>query len=378
MLRSINNYLKERLIDKVKKGGEIVFWMGHQDRRDHNPSPITILNANGRRVSKTASTIRHLNQPRKDIIMQTDFEAYWGIDISKDWLDIAIGDRVYHVEQREAAINEVIKQHLTGHTLAVLESTGGYEYLAARCLSEAGVRVHIAHPLKVKAFGRAKGQLAKTDKIDAQLLKAYASFLEVSELKAPPSVEQWELQALGSRLNQLKAIRHQERCRQGLATGVMVKASIQQLLSVLEAQIQEVQASILSLIQRQPKLQERFTRLQSMPGVGPVLAMTLITDLPELGQANQKEIAALVGVAPITSQSGHQRGRASIKYGRFEVRKALYMGALSASRHQPRFKALYERLRAAGKPAKVALVAVMRKMIVSLNAMEQTEMSFLT
>ena len=133
---------------------------------------------------------------------------------------------------------------------------------------------------------------------------------------------------------------------------------------------------IMSLINSDDQLKEKFNILRSMKGVGPVLAMTLLTDLPELGGADKKEIAALIGVAPITHQSGKYTGKASIKYGRFDARRVLYMGALSASRHNHKFKVFYEKLIAAGKPHKVALVAVMRKMIVILNVMVQSKKHF--
>ena len=310
--------------------------------------------------------------------MNNAFETYWGIDVSKEWLDIAIEGSVSRIGQTKAAVKNFIKKNKadTEKILAVLESTGGYEQLVACCLSEAGIVVHIAHPNKVKAFTRAKGRLAKTDKIDAQLLKEYGSFINLSEIRELPSEMQTKLQSLGSRLGQLKAMHHQESCRLGIAFNGLIKKSINGMLRIIKKEIKEVQESILALINADTELKEKFNLLRSMKGVGPALAMILITDLPELGEANKKEIAVLVGVAPITNQSGQKTGKAITKYGRSSVRKTLYMAALTASRHNVKLAHFYEKLREKGKQPKVALVAVMRKMIVILNAMAQAKKHF--
>lgn len=309
--------------------------------------------------------------------MQKDFKNYWGIDVSKNWLDIAIDQKVYRIDQTETKINEFIKKQTTLSTLAVLESTGGYEYMAARLLSESGIRIHIAHPTKVKAFARAKGRLAKTDKIDAKLLQDYGHFIEADEIRDLPSKKAQELRSWGARLEQLKEMHHQESCRLGIASNEFVKKSIKMLLKAFAKSMIQAEKAIMGYIESDGILKEKYTLLRSMKGVGPVLAMTLIASLPELGEANKKEIAALVGVAPITNESGQKRGKAMTKYGRHGVRKILYMGALSACRYNAKFKCFYEKLIAAGKPKKVAIVAVMRKMIVVLNAMIASKSHFL-
>lgn len=310
--------------------------------------------------------------------MNKAFETYWGIDISKEWIDVDTGSQVIRITQTEPAIKKFINEYSVRNQkiLAVLESTGGYEQLAVRCLSNEGIVVHVAHPNKVKSFAKAKGRLAKSDKIDAKVLREYGSFIQEDEIKVLPTALQNELALLGARLEQLKEMHHQESCRLGIASEDIVKKSIKGVLGLLKKQMEIVQNTILGLINSNAELKEKYKILRSMKGVGPILAMKLITDLPELGEANKKEIAALVGVAPVTNESGQKIGKAMIKYGRFGVRKILYMGALVASRHNPKFQAFYEKLIAAGKAPKVALVAVMRKMIVILNAMIQSRKHF--
>lgn len=310
--------------------------------------------------------------------MNSAFEGYWGIDVSKNWLDIAVDNKVIRLDQTIEAIKEFIKNHALENKkiLAVLESTGGYEQLAATCLNESNITVHIAHPNKVKAYARAKGCLAKTDKIDAMLLKDYGSFINIEEIRDLPNKKQYKLQLLGSRLAQLKELHHQESCRKGIASEAVVKESIKTMLELLKKEIESLQKNILIIIKGDMELKNTYELLCSMKGVGPTLAMILITDLPELGHANKKEIAALVGVAPITNQSGLRAGKAMTRYGRSSVRKVLYMGALTACRYNAKLKLFYEKLRATGKPAKVAIVAVMRKMIVILNSMIASKTAF--
>jgi transposase len=309
--------------------------------------------------------------------VSTLFEEYWGIDVSKNWLDIAIDEKVFRIDQDVKSIEKFIKSHSKAKILAVLESTGGYEKLFARMLIKNGMTVHVAHPNKVNAFAKAKGRLAKTDKIDSRVLKEYGKFLSSQEIRDYPSEKQEELELLGARLEQLKYLHHQEVCRQGIATNAHIKKSIKSVITILEKQLRQVEEAVLEIINGDIKLKEKYNLLQSMKGVGKGIALTLMTSLPELGEANKKEIAALVGVAPITKQSGQKIGKSSIRYGRQNVRKALYMGALTACRYSPKFKNFYEKLVASGKPKKVAIVAVIRKMIVTLNAMVQSKTYFL-
>lgn len=310
--------------------------------------------------------------------MNTTYNHYWGIDVSKNWLDIAIANKVTRVEQNEKSIKAFVKANKvsTDNALVVVESTGGYEKLAIHCLSELGLRIHVAHPNRVCAYAKAKGRLAKTDQIDAILLSHYGTFIDASDIRSQPSKQQEELHHLGARLEQLKQMHHQESCRLGLVTTKAVKKSQEAVLRLIKKQINEIEQLILGIIKADPELIEKYDLLSSMKGVGQTLALALLIDLPELGCANKKEIAALVGVAPITYQSGQKERKAMTKQGRSGVRKILYMGALSACRYNPKLKVFYHRLLEAGKPKKVAIVAVMRKMLVILNALLQSKTCF--
>lgn len=228
--------------------------------------------------------------------------------------------------------------------------------MAAHCLNEAGVTVHIAHPNKVRAFAKAKGQLAKTDKLDALPLSAYGQFIEPDEIRPLRPRRVLKLSALNSRLAQLKHFHHQEACRLGAAQDASVKHSHQGMLRVIEEQLVQIEGEMQTLIKSEPELDKIYEHLQTMPGVGPTLALTLIATLPELGSATKKEIAALAGVAPITKDSGKQRGRAAMtQNGRAGLRRIFYMGALSAIRHDKKMQAFYNRLTSSGKAKKVGI-----------------------
>ncbi len=300
------------------------------------------------------------------------YSHFYGIDVSKEWIDVATEKEAFRVKQTEKAIKKFVAKYFKGadrSTLCVLENTGGYEYLVSQQLAQAGITVHIAHPSKVVAFARAKGRLAKTDKIDARILKEYGKFIQPHELRLPPTQKQVELQELSSRLAQLKAVYHQESCRLSEVKTLVVKQGIKQMIKGIKQLIETIEQAIFDIIKNDTVMSKKITLLQSMPGVGKVLSTVLITELPELDALNKKQVAALVGVAPLTKQSGKWAGISSTRYGRPAVRKILYMGALVATRHNDRMRQFYDRLVTAGKPKKVALVAVMRKMIVTLNAM---------
>lgn len=306
------------------------------------------------------------------------FENYWGVDISKNWLDIATNNQVVRVDQTKKSIEDFLarRQGVEHNTLVVLESTGGYEQLAVECFSEKGFVVHVANPTKVKSFARAKGKLAKTDAIDAKLLGEYGRFIDVAEIRNLPSKTTRKLRSFGSRLEELKEMHHQESCRLGITSEPSTKKSINSILKILKKEIASIEAQALEVINSSVELKEKYALLRTMKGVGPVLSLTLICGLPELGLANKKEIAALVGVAPITNQSGQKTGKAMTKFGRHHVRKILYMGALVACRYNEKLKHFYRKLIEAGKPKKVAIVAVMRKMLVILNAMIMSKKAF--
>lgn len=310
--------------------------------------------------------------------MEQTLKQVWGIDVSKSWLDISINKKVTRIDQVEKSIKSFIKAH-TGSSkpdLVVLESTGGYEKLAMNCLRKAGILVHIAHPNRVRDYAKAKGCLAKTDKLDANVLEEYGHFVDPKCIRELPGDVEQELNALNSRLVQLKEMRHQECCRLGVVRDKQIKKSHQSMIKILDRKIEAIEGYLRKIIASERALSEKYKLLRSMKGVGDVLATTLIAELPELGKLTKKEVAALVRVAPLTRQSGKKTGKARTQYGRHAVRKVLYMAALVAAHHNPKMKVFYKRLLDNGKLKKVALVAVMRKMIVTLNAMVKTETAF--
>ena len=314
--------------------------------------------------------------------MEIKYEVVWGIDVSKDWIDISIDRKVTRVKQTTKEINAFIKDQAEKdkQALAVLESTGGYERLAVSCLVQSGFMVHVAHPNKVRDYAKARGYVAKTDKLDAMIIEGYGRFIDPADLHTLMSEKELKLSDFSARLTQLKVLHHQEACRLGMVLdkkiNKKIKRSHEMLMKVIERQKEEIEAVLLELITSDEALNQKYKLLKSMKGVGPVLAMTLIADLPELGKLNKKEIAALVGVAPMTKESGKFRGKAMTQHGRESVRRVLYMAALVATQHNERFKIFYQKLLAKGKLKKVALVAVMRKMIVTLNAMVQKNTPF--
>lgn len=305
--------------------------------------------------------------------MRNTFTHIWGIDVSKEWLDISIDGQVHRIEQTKQAIRKFVKQHkqATSKTLAVMENTGGYEHLCAYALDDAGLTVHVAHPNKVRHFARAKSYLAKTDKQDARVLQAYGEFMGPSDIRPLPNQLMRKLKELSSYLADLTHLHHQESCRLGLVKSKLVIKSHHNILKAVTKESDKIKQAMIELIKAEPELFNRYRLVQTMTGVGPKVALTLVAELPELGHANKKEIAALVGVAPINNESGKQYGQAKIRYGRQHVRKMLYMGTLSASHNKTdlRFSEFYNRLINKGKPKKVALIAVARKMLVILNAM---------
>ena len=299
------------------------------------------------------------------------FKTYIGIDVSKDWVDIHLNTKVHKVLQSNT--KRFIETHEAEFhgALCVMESTGGHEINLARHLADQGIAVHIAHPNQVVAFMKAKSRLAKTDAIDARLLSQFGAFLTPEQIRPPLSKKQYQLQHLGSRLSQLKGLLHEERCRQNHPnmTDPFLKETLNEVIEIIEEKIKDVQNTMLSLVRSDDGLKEKFGILQSMPGIGELSALNLLADLPEIGKLSKGAIASLVGVAPITQQSGKKQGQSHIRYGRGDLRKVLYMGALVACSRNPLMKAFYERLCAKGKPKKVGIIAVLRKMLITLNAM---------
>ncbi|MDQ6732501.1 MAG: IS110 family transposase [Nitrospirota bacterium] len=293
-----------------------------------------------------------------------------GIDVSKARLDLAVrpAGTISSASHDEAGLATVVEQlRQLQPTLVVLEAPGGLEVVLSGALAAAGVRVAVVNPRQVRDFAKATGRLAKTDALDAQVLAQFAEAVRPAVQPLPEASTQ-ELAALIARLRQLVEMLTAEKNRRGSAPR-RIQAEIRTHITWLERQVAHLDMDLMTAIRSSPMWREKDELLQSMPGVGPVLATTLLASLPELGTLDRRQIAALVGVAPLNRDSGRWRGKRTVWGGRTAVRAVLYMGALVAARHNPVLKAFYQRLRHAGKAPKVALTACMRKVLTMLNAM---------
>lgn len=299
---------------------------------------------------------------------------YIGIDVSKDRLDVAVGGSAQglSVENTEAGIEALLK-HLQGldPVLIVMEATGGYERLCAAMLAAGGLALSVVNPRQVRDFAKSKGILAKTDRLDARVLALFGEAIK-PEPRALPDAQQQLLDELMLRRRQIVAGLVAEKNRLGMAHTAAVKKSLREAIAFYERLLADVDRQVGEHIERSPLWRARDDLLRSFKGVGPVSSRTLIGDLPELGCLDRKRIAALVGLAPMACDSGKRRGSRAIFGGRGQVRAALYMVAITAIRANVPIRQFYQRLRAAGKPAKVAIVACMRKILIILNAMVRT------
>jgi transposase len=300
--------------------------------------------------------------------------VFVGIDVAKATLDVALrpGAQAFTAANDDAGVRDLVARlRAAAPALVVLEATGGYELAAVAALAAAGLPVVVANPRQVRDFARSTGQLAKTDRIDAAVLALFAERVRPEPRPLADEAAQ-ALDALLARRRQLLEMRTAEHNRLALAVGAVrrpVKKSLRAHIAYLERELRTTDAELGRLVRGSPAWRERDDLLRSAPGAGPVLSMTLLADLPELGALTRQQIAKLVGVASLNRDSGTLRGRRSVHGGRASVRAVLYMAALSAARHNAVIRAFYGRLLAAGKPRKVALVACMRKLLTILNAM---------
>lgn len=295
--------------------------------------------------------------------------AYIGIDISQDYLDVASSEATsWRLRYDTTGIDELLTwMQAIEVDLVVLEATGGLEHALAADLATAGFSVAIVNPRQVRDFARATGRLAKTDRIDAEILALFAERLRPEARRLPDQARR-ALAALVARRRQLSDMLQAEKNRLRRADGVVVP-DIEAHIAFLSARLDQTTEALRETIEASPLWRTGDDLLQSMPGIGPVVSATLVAELPELGQVSPQEIAALVGVAPFNCDSGQRRGQRAIWGGRASVRRALYMATLGAVRYNPVLRAHYEQLVARGKAKKVALVACMRKLLVWLNAM---------
>lgn len=297
-----------------------------------------------------------------------------GLDIAKRHIDVA----VHPTHERWRVANDengmmVLAPRLQAlqPTLVVLEATGGYESLAASALAVVGVPMAIVNPRQVRDFGKAIGHLAKTDTLDADLLALFGARVQ-PEPRGLPDAETQVLLALVQRRRQMTEMLVAERNRAVLAHA-QLRRRLRAHIQWLERELAALDADIANYIRQSPLWRAKDDLLRSVPGIGPIVSSILLASLPELGQLNRQEIAALVGVAPFNRDSGQLRGTRAIWGGRSAVRGALYMATLVGTRYNPVLAVFYRRLVAAGKPKKVALIAAMRKLITILNSMVKTQ-----
>jgi transposase len=295
-------------------------------------------------------------------------ERVVGVDVSKDQLDaydLGRGRRL-RVDNDAAGIVRLGAWARPG-TLVVMEASGGYERTAHRDLSARGLPVAIVNAKRVRDFAKASGRLAKTDRVDAEVIARYGAFARPAATPVPDPAgrELAEMLAFRQRLVSEITARQQQL---GHLETPLLRRRAQADLARLRRDRAEIETLLRRVIGRAPHLARGFALLTSMPGVGLILAATLLAELPELGALDRRQIASLVGVAPVAKDSGLKRGHRVIAEGRSVVRRVLYMAAVSASRGSSRFAHFYRRLVARGKPPKLALIATMRKMLVTLNA----------
>jgi transposase len=299
--------------------------------------------------------------------------AFIGIDVSKAKLDVAVhGAEGFVVQNTEAEVEQLCDRLKEwAPTLVVLEASGGYERLCVAKLAHAGLPVALVNARQVREFARATGVLAKTDRLDAQVLARFAAMVQPA-VRALPDAQHQALDELLGRRRQIVAALVAEKNRLSVAHTRMVKRTLREAVASYERLLGLVDAELDELIKGSPLWREKEDLLRSFKGIGPVSARTLLAELPELGQLNRRQIAALVGLAPIARDSGSFRGHRRIWGGRGQVRAALYMATVTAMRCNLQIRNFYRRLRQAGKPGKVALVACMRKLLTILNSMVRT------
>jgi transposase len=311
--------------------------------------------------------------------MATSSETYVGIDVSKDRLDVAVlgEERGWQVDNTQEGIAKLVQrvQEICPE-LIVVEATGGYQRTVVETLFHAGLDVAVVNPARVRQFARACGLLAKTDKLDAFVLAVFGQRVQPRRYEGKTEAER-QLSALLVRRKQVEEMLKAEQNRLR-TTSPSLKSSVEQVIVCLKEQKKRLDEQIQQFLQEQQAWQEQREILGSAPGVGPVTTATLLAELPELGKMDRKKIAALVGVAPMNSDSGKKRGYRKTKGGRTDVRSLLYMSTLVATRYNPLIQAQYQHLLKRGKEKKVALTACMRKFLTILNAMLRDQQPFRT
>lgn len=303
-----------------------------------------------------------------------------GIDVSKDHLDVFVrpGGESFRVVREGEGLDELVEQlQALEPTVIALEATGGLEAVVAANLGAAGLPVIVVNPAQVRSFAQALGKRAKTDPIDASVIAHFAEATK-PELRALPDEATRLFSELLTRRKQIVRMIVAERQREQSLSDPRLKKSVRRLLKALERELKAMDKDLDDAIRKTPAWREKEDLLKSVPGVGPIVARTLLAEMPELGTLSRREVASLAGLAPFTRQSGRWRGKSFIGGGRANVRAALYMGALVAVRHNPVLKRFYEQLLARGKAKKLALAAVARKLLAILNALLRDQKSWVS
>jgi transposase len=297
-------------------------------------------------------------------------QRFVGIDVSKDTLDVAIRPDGTHraVPNTDDGFDQLVALlRPLAPTLVVLEASGGYQRRAVAALALAGLAVAVVNPARTREFAKALGRLAKTDKVDAAVLAEFADRVR-PQARPLPDAQARQMQELLGRRGQLVGMRTAEKNRLGTALSRVVRRSIEEHLAWLDGQIGEAEQELGTAIEASDVWRAKDELLQSIPGIGPGVARTLLFELPELGTLSREQVAALAGVAPVNRESGRWTGKRFIAGGRAVVRCAVYMATHAARQWNPALRAFADRLEAAGKPAKVVLIAVARKLLVIANA----------
>lgn len=302
-----------------------------------------------------------------------------GIDVSKDMLDVATtvsSHRVYPYDDRGMhQLADVLKS--INPKRVVVEATGGIERRVAVFLTQLGLPVAVVNPRQVRDFAKAFNRLAKTDKIDAQIIADFAQTIQPRTFEIPDQ-NQEKVHNLVSRRRQVQRMITQEKNRLDRTDDLDIQKLIQQAVRLYEKQLAKINKKIEQAIAGDDQMQQRATIIQSVPGLGPAVAGVLLAELPELGRLNRQQVAKLVGLAPINRDSGTMRGKRSIAGGRHTIRNPLFMAAMVAARFNPKITAFYQQLLGNGKPKMVALVACMRKLLTILNSMIKNDQMWTT
>jgi transposase len=304
-------------------------------------------------------------------------ELYAGIDVAKDYLDVAVlpSKEKWHYANDEAGISKLVARvKKLSAVLIVMEPTGGLEAPLAAALTADGIKLAIVNARQVRDYARATGRLAKTDTLDALVMAEFAQAVK-PQIRPLRDEEAEEIKSIVSRRRQLLEMLTAEKNRMAIAHK-QLKSKILSHIEWLKKEIADLDHELRERIENSPVWRVKDDLLQSIPGVGKVLSVTLLAELPELGNLNRKRIAALVGVAPFNRDSGQMKGKRSVWGGRASVRTALYMATLVSTRYNPVIRAFYGRLCEAGKAKKVALIACMRKLLTIMNAMLKHQKSW--